>query len=59
MVMTDEEYKKIGELWRIIGIFEKNEVKAWKSKNPVNTEARLSARMEAYVKLVERYLDEQ
>lgn len=49
--MTD-----INKLWREIGIFEEHERKAWKSKNPILTEARECARMQAYVELVERLI---
>jgi len=50
--MTTKELK---QLWKEIGDFETRERKH-ESKNPLLSEARAGARMEAYVKLFERSL---
>ena len=43
--------------WKECGKFEANEIKSWQSKNPILTEARTCARVEAYVKLAEKLAD--
>jgi hypothetical protein len=44
----------VDQLWNYdIAHFEEHEVKSWNSQNPLLTEARSCARMEAYVKLME------
>lgn len=47
----------INELWNDIAEFEKNEIKN-DSKNPLLSNARQGARMEAYVKLFENTITE-
>ena len=49
----------VNKLWSDIGEFEENEVRVWKSNNALLTEARSSARMQAYVELVDRTLDKR
>jgi len=46
----------VREAWRYIDIFEENEIKAWKSTNPLLTEARTAARMQAYIELIDKLL---
>ena len=46
--------KTFVDTWNECGEFEENEIKAWQSKNPLLTEARTCARVEAYVKLAEK-----
>jgi len=45
------------QLWEDIAIFEQGEVKAWRKSEPNRQEARACARMEAYVKLMEREIE--
>lgn len=46
----------VTECWNNIGKFEAREVKTWKNASPLQKEARACARMEAYVKLMERII---
>lgn len=56
--MMDHNWEKIFvDTWNEIAIFEEHERKAWTSTNPLLTEARECARMEAYVKLAEKLAD--
>ncbi len=48
----------VAECWGNIAKFESKEVKAWRNANPLQKEARASARMEAYVKLMDREMGE-
>ena len=48
--------RDVGKIWDEIAVFEENEVRAWTSKNPILTEARACARMEAYVKLIDKLM---
>lgn len=48
--------RDVGKIWDEIAEFEEREVRAWKSKSAVNTEARACARMEAYVKLIDKLM---
>lgn len=43
--------------WNNIAKFEAREVKAWKNVDPLRQEARASARMQAYVELMEKCFD--
>ena len=47
----------VEQLWKDIAIFEDKEVKAWKGAESNRQEARTCARMEAYVKLMEKELE--
>ena len=45
------------QLWNDIAIFEEGEVEAWKDTDPILQEARACARMEAYVNLMYKEID--
>ena len=47
----------ITDLWNQIGEFDRKELENSKEMKPTNWEARESARMEAYNKLVDKFLD--
>lgn len=49
--------KTFTETWNLIEPFEEGERRVWKSKNPLLTEARECARMQAYVELAEKLAD--
>ena len=49
----------MGTIWDEIVRFEVGEVNAWKNAKPLQKEARASARMEAYVKLFNNWLDNE
>lgn len=44
----------VTECWNNIAVFEEREAKAWENAKPLQQEARASARMQAYVELMER-----
>lgn len=50
------KYKSVGDIWDEIAVFEEHEIQSWQSKNPILTEARTCARMEAYVKLIDKLM---
>lgn len=54
-MITKELKEKVSQIWYLIEIFEDHEIRN-DSKNPLLAKARQDARMEAYVKLVERLI---
>ena len=52
-----QKLSNIEKLWDNIAVFEDKEVKGWKDVEPLRQEARACARMQAYVELMEKELD--